>query len=315
MGLIFVLVAAPLSCAFAQAVDGSAEQQPMLFQATPQNPGPNTEVKFTVTSYLTDFNAASISWYVNGKKMQSGTGLRTFSAGTGAVGSTLTVRVVVITQEGNTIDQEKTFRSGAVDLLWETNSYTPPFYQGKALPGKQSQVKVVAMPRFGAAAQENYIFSWQKNGQNDSSQSGYGKNSFVFTTSSLGNPTTISVSVSSTDRSLSAQNSIVLKPNPIKVIVYEFEPAYGTLYAKAVSGNLQLTSSEASFSAVPYFAPLAGQTPQYAWTMNGNLLPKETNQILTLRNDSGAKGQSQIYASVNAGSQNIASSPEFSVTY
>src|SRR4051812_29947296 len=76
--------------------------QSVQVTVSPENPVANSAVSFKVTSYLSDLDRASITWYVNGKRISSGTGLRNFTTTLGDVGSNTSVKVIVITAEGIT---------------------------------------------------------------------------------------------------------------------------------------------------------------------------------------------------------------------
>ena len=54
-------------------------QTQVSLETIPVSPGPNEQVAATLDSYGTDLNSATITWYLNGKKMLSGKGQKGFS--------------------------------------------------------------------------------------------------------------------------------------------------------------------------------------------------------------------------------------------
>ncbi len=66
-------------------------------------------------------------------------------------------------------------------LDWNTNSYVPPDYQGKALPTRGSQVTVAAIPtKKLTIPPEKMYFRWFLDGKKQGYASGQGKDSLTF---------------------------------------------------------------------------------------------------------------------------------------
>ena len=55
------------------------DQSDVNMDIVPRNPGPGDEIYVSLTSYTTDINSAKITWRVNGKTIDEGTGKKTFS--------------------------------------------------------------------------------------------------------------------------------------------------------------------------------------------------------------------------------------------
>src|SRR5688572_16598777 len=83
-----------------------------------------------------------------------------------------------------------------VDLLWQAETYTLPFYKGKALWSKESRVKLLAIPRGpGVGNPLNLTYKWTKNGTVLGNINGVGKNTIAFTDSIISRPQTIQVDI------------------------------------------------------------------------------------------------------------------------
>jgi len=100
----------------------------------PQAPRPGDTVSITAQSFSADVNRSNFTWSVNGKVIKRGLGENKIEFRTGEAGSVSVVRVIVETPTLGTLSSELTLRPARVNLIWEADSYTPPFYQGKALP-------------------------------------------------------------------------------------------------------------------------------------------------------------------------------------
>ena len=67
----------------------------------------------------------------------------------------------------------------SVDILWQGEVYTPPFYQGKTFWSKQSRVTLVAIPH-GLGNTANLNYKWTKNGTVLGNINGIGRNYLSF---------------------------------------------------------------------------------------------------------------------------------------
>ncbi|MBU6370739.1 MAG: hypothetical protein KGH93_00940 [Patescibacteria group bacterium] len=168
--------------------------------------------------------------------------------------------------------------SGSVDLVVESTSLVPPFYTGKAIFATQGTARIIALPNVmenGSALSANdLVFTWQRDGQTLSAESGAGKDAITVSGTVPIRDISVSVSVSDASGNVLATASKILSPADPKVLVYEDNPLYGILFNKAMSGNYYLGQrSELDLVAEPYFFNLAsidGQDSTYKWFVNGN---------------------------------------------
>lgn len=257
----------------------------------PEVPGPNQNVKMSISSYATNLNKASVSWTVDGKQLSSGTGKTTFSFTTGDVGSKTEIGIAIVVEEGGRVDKIVTIQPSQVDMLWEASeSYVPPFYKGKALPVQESKVKVVAFPveKDGSIVPSTKVYNWKKNYVVDQSNSGYGKNAFIVKNSYLDQGDTVSLTVSSQSGSGSAGVLSLNYTKPL-ILVYEKNPSYGLRLNKLLNNGISIGNGEITVSAQPfYFSEYKKSTTEknmtYKWNINGKpVTPPGKPNILTLR--------------------------------
>jgi len=174
---VFVLFFIPLLAS--ANLNGTSED--IILKTNPQIPVPNKIISLNLSSYLTDLGTSEIAWYKNGVFQSKGSGKRSFSFVVGGLGSSNTITAVILTQGGKTFTKRIVFRPAEVDLLWESNSTVPPFYEGKALASKQSVIKIVAVPNIidlngKKISSKNLVYRWKKDWQVLGSLSGFGKN-------------------------------------------------------------------------------------------------------------------------------------------
>lgn len=139
-----------------------------------------------------------------------------------------------------------------VDLLWQGDSYTPPFYKGRALWSKQSRITLVAIPH-GLGNPANLNYKWTKTGTVLGNINGVGKNTMSFTDSILSRPQVIRVDIVDSDKKILATASTAIAPLSPSLVIYENNPLYGFMFNKEMSGVYDLKNKEVTFSAFPFF--------------------------------------------------------------
>src|SRR5690606_10591875 len=75
---------------------GAIRDNDIAVDFSPAVPGPNQNVKITLSSFATDLNKAAITWSVDGKESLSGTGKTSFSFTTGDIGSKTEIGVIIL---------------------------------------------------------------------------------------------------------------------------------------------------------------------------------------------------------------------------
>lgn len=265
-----------------------------------QYPRPNQTISASVQSYATNLDKAQISWSINGKLMEKGVGMKKFTFKTTALGKDQKLNVLVEKIEGGVFTQDYRITTSEVDMYYEAQTYVPPFFRGKARFSNQSIVTIFATPRgIGQNGKlipvEDYTYKWSVNDRVSQSQSGYGKNSFVYNDTILSEPAKISVEVSSRDSSVYGSGQLVVRPANPMISFYEENPVYGTIYEGAIIGKRDLNREEITFRAVPYYFSNEVLNHVYNWKMNGKpILGLGNTDTVTFRQQDGVTGESRI---------------------
>ena len=105
--------------AYAQSLD------PIQFVFTPEIPAPHQKVIIEVQGVGTFLGDATITWQLNGKTIQSGIGMRSFSFAVGALGATSRVHVVINSKTQGTMVRDFTFLPSLMNLVWEADTSVP----------------------------------------------------------------------------------------------------------------------------------------------------------------------------------------------
>lgn len=181
--------------------------------------------------------------------------------------------------------RQNTIRS-SVELIWESHSYVPPLYQGKALYPVGGEVTVYALPPIELGNPNTLTYTWKKEGIVDGVQSGVGKRSFTFAGSQFGESPLVSVQVS--NGTASEFGSIRVSQTEPFVRLYENKPLEGISFERALPRNIVTKEKNLDIEAYPYFFTADSRTDallEYSWTANGTKLPEAQNGTLSVRAD------------------------------
>lgn len=274
----------------------------------PENPGPNQAVSVSTVSYSTDINTAIITWTINGKIIKTGRGEKTFNFVTGNMNTTTTLGIKVETGDGEIIEKTIKIKPASVDLLWQTDSFTPPFYKGKPLFSYQNKITFIALPHITGAngveiPAKNLIYKWKLNGSVVDYVSGYAKNTYTLVGSLIARPLNVSVEVTSPDgEGVGLANTLVTPVNP-KAVLYKKSPLYGIEFQKALEGGVSLSDSkEIAVIGMPFFfGTLVSNAPglSYKWSINGSPINDDGHQtVQVFRQKEGTSGSSNISLSI-----------------
>lgn len=302
LGIIF---AGTVSLAVAQtnviAPPGVEEQ--ISVTVTPEHPEPEENVTVKIQSFSFDINKAYIIWSVNGVKRTEGPGDYTFEFTTGKAGTVQRVTAEITTEDQRVITRTFTFAPAEVGLVIEADTYTPPYYKGKALFSPQSNLKVVAFPELVTEAgyripAENLVYTWKVDGKVMQDSSGYGKSSMVMEGKIIPRPMIVSVDVSAYNSPLTATKAIEVVAESPELLLYEDNLLYGILRDRSIPSGASVIANEVRLIAEPYF--LSVHIPEsadvrYEWTLNGERVSSlERPHVIGLENRSGESGRATL---------------------
>lgn len=283
---LFVLVFCIFFCipttSYAQFID--INESDVLASIYPENPQPKNPVTVTIETYSFNLDSSTIKWYVNGNLAQEGKGLKTLTFQVGNAGQTSSVRIVIDSDKGQVI-KNIVINPSIVTIVWEADTYTPPFFKGKALFSHQSNIIFMAQPQIIVAGRtinpSNLIYTWSKDGTTLGSQSGYGKQTLTLTGSIISRSMKVMVEVQDPTSGSTASGIIQINPVEPETLMYIVDPLYGTQYNKAINGDLPLTNKEVTLTAAPYYFSTNDQYGEnnmsYNWSINGNTISDGQN--------------------------------------
>lgn len=208
-----------------------------FFETIPANPRPNQLVMVRLQSYAADLDTASVVWTLNNRTIESGIGAKEVSITAGPSDSSYTLQATVTTG-GSQFRLSTLIQPSSVDLVWEAiDSYTPPFYKGKALAAGGSRIQVSAF--VSSPNPRSTVYAWERNGIPEQRASGVGKNSFTFIHNEVNPVESISVSTRNTN-TINGSGAVAIRPINPSIIVYEKRGGfvqYSTAYTDIFTMN------------------------------------------------------------------------------
>jgi hypothetical protein len=289
---------------FAQIPDLANPLEIVLY---PENPDPESKVSVSLKSYSIDVNSSDISWYVDGKLEKKGKGELNLEAVSPALGKKMTISVEALSSNGRLFTSRISIIPTDLDILWETDGYTPPFYQGKSLYVSQGTVYLTAEPQFKTQSGKmidpaDLTYKWKLGSQVMASQSGRGKRKITLEGNALLKPVGATVEVTALEYGLKAEKGISLEPIDQEVVLYENNPLYGILWNKALEFPVNLINREIEILVEPFnFSTQNLKTGDisYEWFIGNREYPElKNNKSVTLRPKEKTQGNSNVKVEV-----------------
>lgn len=268
--------------------------------AVPQFPEPGADVTLTAERQGLDLSDNVMTWQVDGKTIDSGVGAVSTHIVAPSIGKQTTVTLEARSQTGDVRTASITIAPSGIDLLIDADSYTPPFFRGRARGGVGSNVLAQAIAHIAKDAGEyqpsEIYFTWFYNGAPVRGLAGLGRSSASFPIQHLFGQNQISVEARAGGKV--AARAVQVTPTEPLLVLYEDHPLYGKMYNHALSPKENVSESEMTFVAEPYFAPvLFASDPRlaYEWRVNNTRVEASatSSNALTI-NATGSSGAAYI---------------------
>ncbi len=275
----------------------------LTLEISPQYPRPGETVRITAHSTLIDLSGATLEWLENGKRVGEGAGLTNTDTKAGVLGTEKTVTVIVFENGIERTRESARIHPTELDLLWESDSYVPPFFRGRALPSAGTNLLFEATPRF-KRADDTFIpvrdvtFTWRRNGYVAQKVSGRGASRVTLESPPLFGTDTITVEARTSDGLFESAASVRVQSVEPHIVLYENHPLFGVMYHSAIPPRSFRPEVEMSFVAVPYFAEALTDSDGrliYEWKVNGNPIVNDSDRPNSITvNAQGSSGLARI---------------------
>ncbi len=263
----------------------------------------NIQIGQQIVGTLSGVPAGSaIGWYRDGALIGTGPDLSTEKLG--VLGRTETIIEAVIKKDSGTVTKQFAVEPPLVRLAWQSDSYVPPFYAGKALFPAEGAITFFALTDFtdqsGARIPASGLsFTWKRDGVILGSRSGAGSDSYSESGTILARPFTIEVSVAPVGGGAAGIATASVAPASPQILIYKDNPLSGLELAAALPGSITLSDPELTLFAAPYFMSNSSfANLAFAWSQNGAPIGG-AGQILTVRSPSGSTGKTLLTLSIS----------------
>ena len=158
---LFLVSVGVFFCFFLNITESSAQSLGGIsLSSIPQVPEPYESVKVSLDQYGVNTFGASIRWYLNNEEQVSFRNERSMTFETGGLGETSVVNVAVSREGAPTLTVTRVYYPALVDMIVEAETYIPSFYKGRALPSKDSDIRVVTVLNGLPKSPSQYAYKW-----------------------------------------------------------------------------------------------------------------------------------------------------------
>jgi len=258
----------------------------------PSYPEPHSSIIVGLNDYSVNAVGAEVHWFVNGSEDTTATNSRELTLMTGALGEKQNVRAVLRRTDGTSIETSIDVVPTTVDLVLEADTYVPSFYEGRALPGRNSNLHAVAIVHDGGELPDSgYTYRWTVGQDVLFSGPVLGKTSVTFPMPLYRKE--LIVEVINPTGHIVARKSMMLEPTTPELYFYEWSPLKG-LYRKEISNPFSLIGEETVVYGEPYFIQhaLDNTNADVTWRIDGAPAAPDSmapNAIPLNRGETGGK--------------------------
>ncbi len=174
----------------------------------------------------------------------------------------------------------------SIPLVWEADTYTPPFYKGKALSPTDAGNRIIALTpsTFGP---DTATYTWKFDSKVLGSQSGVGKKTLTLPGSPFTADKLVVVTIKSADGTQEGTGAIRIPSTKPQVLVYEDSPLSGIRFENVVNTFFGQTETDISLLAYPYFFSTENRLfgLEYRWTVGGQSVSEGKDGEIIARSD------------------------------
>lgn len=246
----------------------------------PENPKPGSSITVNAIVVGTPTTEVLFRWDIDGESVATGANSSSIVIDAPPIGRSKSI-VVTASLNGTALGSATVMlRPSDVTIEWEGQVSTTPFFMGRPLATADSVITAVAVPALirangTAVPTKDILFSWKINGAQRKADSGYGASSISFTSPFFDNALSLNVTAISRDGSLSAEDTIAIRPVKPQLAIYEESALGGVESSRAIIDSYPFTSDEVSFVAYPLYV-VNPDDLAFQWSLNGEPFTLDT---------------------------------------
>ena len=283
-----VLLLVPITTSAQVGGAGNSFITPELaLELTPAFPRPGQEVEVVLSDYGSGTFGSAITWRYNGVSIPDTENRRSIVVFAGGLGTTATLEAVLTAPSGAQQVARATVKPLYIDIVIEPQTYTPHFYNGRAVPSINSVVNATALLNNGSAlGGSDHFYTWQIGQTVIDGGPLRGAQQVTFEMP-LGQSSVLSLSVKDARGNTVGRRSILVPSITPKVSFYEVSSLYGVSTRALDTTGSPLVGSSATLRAVPYFLDTRtyNNPDVLEWSLGGRTVTNSSNNpyIITLQ--------------------------------
>lgn len=265
-------------------------EEKVTYDLLPTRPNVGDTVEIEAKMYGTPVKNAIFTWFVDGKLYKKEQGLNMISV---YVNKGTKVNVSILTVNGATLSNEWVFNPEQVKLIWEANTYTPPFYKGKALYTAESALtfNAINLDAKNPLTSKNADYVWKTDGVVQGAKSGVYKNTYIYQGDLLQYEPLFELlytsvtnfnQVKAGQKAAPVNSRSVLRVQTLEsnVFTYEKTPLLGVLFNKKIDTFFSVTKPEVTLVSFPvYYSVESALDPTYTWLLNDSVIKRDSNSL------------------------------------
>lgn len=296
--LILLTFALPMTPVFAQ-VGGSIRDitgENVSIILDPQYPNPGDQVKATIDDYSLNIFGSTITWFFDGLNAPTVANSRTITFTAPVIGKSMDIVVRLTAQNGQALEAKRTITPLYLDLIIEPQTYTPLFYQGRALPTKGSIVFINALLQNsqGPIDSSQYSYNWSLNGKPVNGGAKMGAN-WSQVTVPHGRSSTVTITIQDKGGSIVARKLVAIPSVPFELYFYELNTLLGQS-TRAITRDLVLTGQSTTIKSIPYYLDIRAidDNLMTKWDINNQPIDVENDDPFEINLTRGAEGSARV---------------------
>jgi hypothetical protein len=262
-------------------------KEKVYFNISPTKPNIGDPVEIEAKMYGTEIKNSNFIWSVGGKTIKEGMGANRLNF---TLSEKTKMDLKITTGAGVTINKIFEFDPKKIIIVWESKTYTPPFYKGKPFYSQESSLVLNAIN----LDQENPLtntynnYVWKIDTTVKGKESGVGYSSYIYTGDILGLEPLFSVTMSNISNSKNSsknnvfnnESTLRVQALPTEIISYEKSPLLGVLFNKKIPSTYNLNKNETTIVSYPVnYAFSSSLSGIYEWYINDVKINTSLNEI------------------------------------
>ncbi len=261
-------------------------EEKVYYNVFPEKPNIRDDVYISTEMYGTKPENTDFVWKIDGKVFRSGVGLDKINF---KLEKKTTIDLEITTNSKVKINKIFNFDPKKIILIWESRTYTPPFYKGKSLytPESSMVLNAINLEQDNPLSNTYNNYKWSVDGVVQGDLSGVGYSSYSHKGDILKREPLFKVEVSSIksykdDTKNTFNNEAVLRIPTLntEIISFEKKPLLGILYNKTIKSDFKLNNNEATFVSYPFYYGINSTLSiSYNWYINDIKINNTSNEL------------------------------------